>query len=115
MGFKSEFTFEQRCWETNRILGKYSNRIPLICEKVVHSKANPLEKNKYLVPLDMTCGQFIFVIRTRLHLPAEKAIFLFINGCIPPSSALMSHLYQEHKDKDGFLYVLYSDENVFGV
>ncbi len=26
----------------------------------------------------------------------------------------MSSIYEEHKDEDGFLYVLYSSENTFG-
>ncbi|WPK23846.1 hypothetical protein PUMCH_001096 [Australozyma saopauloensis] len=26
----------------------------------------------------------------------------------------MSTIYEEHKDEDGFLYVLYSGENTFG-
>ncbi|KAI5447209.1 Autophagy- protein 8C-like, variant 2 [Lathyrus oleraceus] len=29
-------------------------------------------------------------------------------------SALMSALYEEHKDEDGFLYMTYSGENTFG-
>jgi len=67
-----------------------------------------------LVPADLTCGQFLYVIRKRLKLPAEKAVFLFVDGKIPPTTALLSAMYEEHKDKDGFLYMSYSDENVFG-
>ena len=47
-------------------------------------------------------------------LPPEKAIFIFVNDTLPPTAALMSAIYQEHKDKDGFLYVTYSGENTFG-
>ena len=32
-----------------------------------------------------------------------------------PAGALMSTIYDEKKDKDGFLYVTYSGENTFGV
>lgn len=32
-------------------------------------------------------------------------------GCI---AALMSSIYEDHKDDDGFLYVTYSGENTFG-
>lgn len=53
-------------------------------------------------------------IRKRIKLPAEKAIFIFVNDTLPPTAALMSAIYQEHKDKDGFLYVTYSGENTFG-
>jgi GABA(A) receptor-associated protein len=62
----------------------------------------------------MRSNQFVFVIRKRLILPAEKGIFLFINGSIPCSSEYMSEIYKRNMDLDGFLYVTYSEENVFG-
>jgi len=30
------------------------------------------------------------------------------------TAALMSAIYEEHKDEDGFLYMTYSGENTFG-
>lgn len=62
----------------------------------------------------MTVGQFVYVIRKRIKLSSEKAIFIFINNVLPPTAALMSKIYAEHKDEDGFLYVQYSGENTFG-
>jgi len=67
-----------------------------------------------LVPVDLTVGQFVYVIRKRIKLPSEKAIFIFVNDILPPTAALISTIYEEHKDEDGFLYVLYSGENTFG-
>ena len=31
-----------------------------------------------------------------------------------PAAALMSSVYEDHKDEDGFLYITYSGENTFG-
>ncbi len=31
-----------------------------------------------------------------------------------PAAALMSDVYEDHKDEDGFLYITYSGENTFG-
>ena len=73
-----------------------------------------INKNKYLVPIDLTLGQFVFVIRRRLKLDPSKAIFLFIGNIIPPTASLMMTLYDEYKDNDGFLYIKYSGENTFG-
>ena len=112
--FKKEYTFDQRKLESSRVLAKYPDRVPIICGKHEYAKVNEIDKNKYLVPYDLTCGQFVYVIRKRLHLPAEKAIFLFVNGTIPSSSKDLSSLYDEHKHLDGFMYITYSDENVFG-
>ena len=33
---------------------------------------------------------------------------------LAPTSQIMSHVYAEHKNEDGFLYVNYSGENTFG-
>jgi GABA(A) receptor-associated protein len=60
---------------------------------------------KYLVPADLTVGQFVYVIRKRIKLSPEKAIFIFVDEVLPPTAALMSSIYEEHKDEDGFLYI----------
>lgn len=44
----------------------------------------------------------------------KQAIFIFVDEVLPPTAALMSSIYEEHKDEDGFLYITYSGENTFG-
>lgn len=46
---------------------------------------------------DLTVGQFVYVIRKRIKLAPEKAIFIFVNEVLPPTAALMSAIYEEHK------------------
>ena len=46
------------------------------------------------MPSDLTVGQFYFLIRKRIHLRAEEALFFFVNNVIPPTSATMGSLYQ---------------------
>lgn len=60
-----------------------------------------------MVPADLTVGQFVYVIRKRIKLSPEKAIFIFVDEVLPPTAALMSSIYEEHKDEDGFLYITY--------
>lgn len=105
---------DKRKSESTRILQRFKDRLPVICEKVENSDIQEIDKRKYLVPGDLTVGQFVYVIRKRIKLPSEKAIFIFVNDILPPTAALMSTIYEEHKDDDGFLYVLYSGENTFG-
>ena len=115
MKFKQEHTLEQRQQESARIREKYPERVPVICEKADRSQSViDIDKKKYLVPSDLTVGQFMFVIRKRLKLPPEQAIFLFVNGTIPPTGALMSQVYEDYRDQDGFLYINYAGENIFG-
>ena len=93
-----------------------ANEMPqqVICEKVEKSDIATIDKKKYLVPADLTVGQFVYVIRKRIKLSPEKAIFIFVDEVLPPTAALMSSIYDEHKDEDGFLYITYSGENTFG-
>ena len=113
--YQRETSYETRKAESDRILLKYVDRVPIICERAEGSTVPQIEKKKYLVPGDLTVGQFIFIIRKRVDLSAEQAIFLFINGNIPPTATLMSIIYSENKDADGFLYIKYSGENTFGL
>ena len=113
--FKSRVHLEDRKDEATRILKRYDNRVPIICEKAnVNNDLPLLDKIKYLVPIDLTVGQFIYIIRKRLDVSPEKAIFIFIDNIIPPTSELISTVYEKYKDEDGFLYVTYSGENTFG-
>ena len=40
---------------------------------------------RYLVPGDLTVGQFVYVIRKRIKLEPEKAIFIFVANVLPPT------------------------------
>merc|ERR1712022_102775 len=74
-----------------------------------------IDRKKYLVPQELTVGQFVYVVRKRLRLAPEKAIFIFVDGHLPSTgAALMSQMYKDYKDQDGFLYITYSGENTFG-
>lgn len=75
--------------------------VKVICEKVEKSDIAAIDKKKYLVPADLTVGQFVYVIRKRIKLSPDKAIFIFVNELLPPTAALMSSVYEEHKDEDG--------------
>jgi GABA(A) receptor-associated protein len=79
----------------------------VICEKVEKSDIATIDKKKYLVPADLTVGQFVYVIRKRIKLSPEKAIFIFVDEVLPPTAALMSSIYEEHKDEDGCVPLFY--------
>ncbi|CAN4116663.1 unnamed protein product [Withania somnifera] len=112
--FKLEHPLERRQAESSRIREKYPERIPVIVERAEKSDISDIDKKKYLVPADLTVGQFVYVVRKRINLSAEKAIFVFVKNILPPTAALMSAIYEENKDEDGFLYMTYSGENTFG-
>ncbi len=101
--------------QANRIFVKYPSRIPVILEKYFGATNAPdIDKNKFLVPTDISVGSFSYIIRRRLKMNEKEALFLFCNNTIPPTAEWMSDLYHKHKDEDGFLYMSYTTENTFG-
>jgi len=100
--YKEEHPFEKRRAEGEKIRKKYPDRVPVIVEKAPKARVGDLDKKKYLVPSDLTVGQFYFLIRKRIHLRPEDALFFFVNNVIPPTSATMGSLYQEHHEEDFF-------------
>lgn len=113
--FQEKYPFAQRKAESARIIEKYPDRVPVIVELSTKKSDVPnIDKHKYLVPKDLTIGQFIHVIRKRIKLSPEKAIFIFVNNVIPSTGDLMISVYEEHVNEDGFMYITYSGENCFG-
>lgn len=69
---------------------------------------------RFIVPSDFTVGNFMTVVRNRIKVGPEKTLFIFVNNTLLPMNALLSVVYQQHGDADGFLYLIYSSENSFG-
>ena len=61
--FHKEFSPEKRKLEANRIIAKYPSRIPAIVQILETSNLPDLIKKKYLLPNDLSIGQFIYIIR----------------------------------------------------
>ena len=114
--FVNQKKFEERKAEAEKILSKYPDRIPCIVERAESSKNSiPLiDKKKYLVPDDLTFGQFIFTVRKRIKLNPEQAIFLYVNNVLPPVTMTMAQIYEEHKDPSGFVMMVYAAESSYG-
>lgn len=107
-------TLEQRIDECNRIRRAYPNRIPVICEKKKGNAIVKCVKSKFLVPRDMNVGQFMYVLRKRIQLQTSEAIFVMCGKTFPSTSTSIEQLYNDHKGEDGYLYMTYSGEDVYG-
>lgn len=111
---KSEYDADSSvCDEIKQIRQKHPDRIPV--KIILHKDCSfTLTKLKYLVPNDLTYGQFLYVIRNRIKLPESKALFMFFNDELPKQTDNMTYIYDTHKSKDGFLRATISEENTFG-
>lgn len=108
-----EIDFEKRKKECQRIMSKHKDRIPIIVELNTDREIK-LDKNKYLVPHDLTISQFMFVLRRRMKLKESEAIFCYCDKTLPPSSAIINDIYEKYKGTDGYLYITVAFENSFG-
>lgn len=117
--YKAVNSLQDRQTECVRIKSKYPDRIPILVFKDIRAtnlNIADIDKHKFLVPGDLSFGQFSYVIRKRIKLKPEISLFVFTaTGFLPTTSTIISEIYNTHKDKeDGFLYIVYSGENTFG-
>jgi GABA(A) receptor-associated protein len=106
--------FDLRKEECTRITGKYPDRIPVIIQLDPKSNLPKLDKFKFLVPNSYTMTQCQYLIRKRISLKPEYGLFFSVNGVFPNSSDLISIIYKQYVDADGFLYMTIHEENIFG-
>jgi hypothetical protein len=104
--------------EVSKIIYKYPNKIPVIVFEDSSFKYT-LDKNKYLIPDELTLAQFLIVLRRRLNLDPEMAIFLFFQDKNDKSNLVMntltfSEIYKDYKHNTGFLYCTLCTEDTFG-
>jgi len=120
MALQESIPFEKRMAESKRILTKYPDRIPVICENAARSNLPEIDKKKFLVPSTMLCGEFKYIVHKHVTdaggatISSDQTIYLFINRTSPKTGASMADAYAQHKAEDGFLYVEYSAENTLG-
>jgi GABA(A) receptor-associated protein len=114
--FATETPLEKRIEEARKVLQKYPERVPVIVERAKNAvdKIPRIDKKKYMVPADMTFGQFTHVVRHRLKLTPEQALFCFVNNIQPTTTTTLGQIFNEHKDAGGFLQIVYACESTFG-
>lgn len=101
--------------ESNRIMIKYPGYYPIYC----YSHDVDLSKNKYLVGGTMSFGQFIYVVKKKLKLRPEEALFFIIKNkddeIVPSNNDFISSIWTNNCHPDlGCIYVQIIKENTFG-
>lgn len=113
--FKKKYDINERINQSTKLKIKFVDRIPVIIYKSKKSNnINEIDKNKFLIPKDFIVSQLHLIIRKRVKLDKDKAMFLLCNNCIINNSYTINILYEKYKDNDGFLYISYNTENAFG-
>ena len=106
-------TFEERCIESAKVRARHRNSGPVIVQP--HDSKTPMiDRCKYLVPWELTYGQFLYVVRKRVGLTKEQSLFMFCDNSLPMQQETIRDLHRKYGDQDGFLYFTYALENTFG-
>ena len=114
--FKKKYSLTERKKQSKAVSIKYPNKIPIIIEKIkgISNPIPDLKCQKYLIPNDIYLNQLIYIIYRKLELNSNESIYLFANDTLLNTSESIISIAQRYKDADGFLYIYYTAENVFG-
>ncbi|CAB1337532.1 unnamed protein product [Coregonus sp. 'balchen'] len=116
MPFKQRKCLATRKHEVFSIRTKFPNKLPVIVERYLREKTLPLlNKTKFLVPFELTLGQFLCLLRSKIDLESTQALYLLVSersmSCM---SSSMGEVYSQYSDPDGFLYITYASQDMFG-
>ena len=112
---KSKLDKEKRKEQSQKLLINYPDQVPVILEKDPSSKIQELKKINFLLEKKSTVNQFIQFIRRKTNLKEGEALFLQAKGKYGISGEKnFGDIYNEYKDDDGFLYIMYATELIYG-
>lgn len=109
--------------QADEMIRKYEDRLPVWIEKNKSCKRKDIKnvvKHKYLTPKTLRCAELMAVVRRRIDISPQVALFLFVsagkNGgmILLPSSWTVEEAWTHYKSPDNFLRVKYDAENTFG-
>ncbi|KAJ8405157.1 hypothetical protein AAFF_G00321480 [Aldrovandia affinis] len=114
--FKLRKCLATRKHEVCSIRSKFPNKLPVIVERYIREKHLPLlDKTKFLVPFELTMGQFLALLRSKIDLDATQALYLLVSDrSMSCMAASMGEVYSQYRDPDGFLYMTYASQDMFG-
>lgn len=106
-----------------QLIAKHPDRVPIVISSISHKEHGV---NRFIVPLDMTVGGFMTLLRKKVELGVNESIFIFIKkntnstssiskgDIMATTSATLGSLYEQYKDEKLILNLVYEKENVFG-
>jgi GABA(A) receptor-associated protein len=113
--FQQKHSYNSRKEQSEAVIKKYPDRVPVIIERAKGSKLDMHDKIRFLVPNTLTLSQLLFIVRKRIKLDNKESIFMIVeDGTLVPANWTIEQIYYRYKNIDGFLYMNYMGEHVFG-
>jgi hypothetical protein len=119
--FKELYTAQERISESNRIIAKYPDYIPVIID--CSEKLGQLRKQKFLVPAEVSASHLLHSVRKQFESKKSDAIFMFCDDTMICPTTMMKTIYANYKiknkitdggDTDKFMYIYMASETTFG-
>ena len=105
----------ERKAECEKIMRFWPKKIPIILEKKEGSHLEDVPKAKLLCPDSYNYSQFLMCLRKKISLGKDDSLFVFVGGTdLITGEKTMLSIYQDHKDPDGFLYLMYCEHASLG-
>lgn len=110
------YTLEQRKIISGNTILKHPNKIPLIL--FTDNKTSPPDKEKFIISREAQIAAVLYKLRKYIEISPYDALFFmtYNNGKtkLLNLNDNIDSIYNNNKDEDGFLYIVYSTEQTFG-
>ena len=100
------------------MLNKHPNRVPII---ISSNSFKEHGQHRFIVPNNITVSEFMKILRNKVSLKPEEAIFIFVkdkslnnDAFMVPASSSIESIYNQYKDNNLVLNLIYEKEAVFG-
>ena len=116
--YKDAVSLEKRVMESNDIIRKYPDYIPVIID-CFDELSNIIKKRKYLVTKDILISYFLCIVKQKMSsIDSKKALIMFCDNKMLNPTQNIGVVYHEYlsnkKFDDKYLYIFLSLENTFG-
>ncbi|KRX04490.1 hypothetical protein PPERSA_06043 [Pseudocohnilembus persalinus] len=118
--FKQKYNKQQRIEKLLQKKKEFPNLAFIVVERLKESIELPiLQRSVFAVSRRINLQEFQFDLKRKLGLlNKEQAMFLFLGSdskSLPNYNKTMGEIYDQYKDsEDQWLYITYSDQNIFG-
>lgn len=116
-GRGGQSAFEKRAALAQRLRAERPNCVPVVCKRAALSDLPEITRTKYMLGRERLCEYFNDLIRDAINevpgagIPVGQSIYLYAHTtCLLEGDVPMCDLYDRYKDRDGMLYITYSDK-----
>lgn len=109
--------FEERIRQAGRFKNRFPGSVPVVSRKDTHSSLpNSIHNQLFVVPKTLMASEFTSLIRKKVNLSRTQSLMLFIDSKVLVTADLtISELYEKYSSPDGFLYILCTDHEAYGM